>query len=412
VHPPLSPQVSELATAEAVRLVPPPATGIQVLAFVADDASANALRAGLRDILEDVQVQRGTILTAIRHLEKRSTPAALVVDVSGVPSPIDALEHLARVCSPSSKVLVIGDNGDIAFYRDLVRVMGVAEYLPKPIGRDAVARIFAPAIAGAPHVEATTRGGTVVAVSGARGGAGTTTIAVNLALQLSTALHGHVALLDLHLSAGTTALQLGVQPGSGLRVALENPARADALFLDRCSVPVNERLRLIAAYESLNAPCTPTEEGIRRVLEELSQRFNFIIVDLPASPGEAEAQVLRMARQVLVVMTPDLVSVRDADRIRRWAVDSGSAAQTTFVLNRGGIAGGLKPALVRQELAGATIFVVPDVNKAILRAGNLGIPAIKASGAFRRSLLALTQEVAGQGADRPARSWLGRMFRS
>lgn len=399
-------------TAEAIRAAPVQSPGTQLLAFVSDDATSTALRAGLHDVMEDVQVQRGTILTAIRHLEKRATPPALVVDVSGVANPMDALERLARVCAPSSKVLVVGENADIAFYRDLVRVMGIAEYLPKPIGRDAVARIFAPMIAGVPQIEATTRGGMVVAVCGARGGAGASTVAVNLALQLANSMHGHVALLDLHLTTGTTALQLGIQPGSGLRIALESPERADSLFLDRCSVPVNDRLRLIAAQEPMDAPCAPTQEGMRRVLGELSQHFNYIVVDMPAHPGVAERQVLRMARQLLLVMTPDVVSVRDAERMRRWATQSGCGAQATFVLNRGGVPGGLKPALVRRELNGGLMFVLPDVGKAILRANNLGMPALRASGNFRRAMLPLAQEVAGLGVGKKHPSWLARMFRA
>ena len=92
----------------------------------------------------------------------------------------------------------------------------------------------------------------VIAVCGARGGVGTTTIATNLALQLTAGTRGHVALLDLHLRQGTTALMLGVKPLGGLRTALEQPERADALFLDRVSVEINERMRLVAADESLD----------------------------------------------------------------------------------------------------------------------------------------------------------------
>ena len=61
-------------TAPAPRAAPVRSPGTQLLAFVSDDATSTALRAGLHDVMEDVQVQRGTILTAIRHLEKRATP--------------------------------------------------------------------------------------------------------------------------------------------------------------------------------------------------------------------------------------------------------------------------------------------------------------------------------------------------
>ena len=69
------------------------------------------------------------------------------------------------------------------------------------------------------------RSGHVVAVCGAQGGAGATSIAVNLALQLAETTKARVALLDLHLQGGETAVMLGVQPGPGLRIALENPER-------------------------------------------------------------------------------------------------------------------------------------------------------------------------------------------
>ena len=63
------------------------------------------------------------------------------------------------------------------------------------------------------------RGGHVIAVCGARGGVGATTIAVNLALELSSIAKGHVALLDLHLQNGSTTVMMGGRPGQGLRIA-------------------------------------------------------------------------------------------------------------------------------------------------------------------------------------------------
>ena len=82
------------------------------------------------------------------------------------------------------------------------------------------------------------RGGHVVAVCGARGGVGATTIAVNTALELARLAKGHIALLDLHLQGGAAALMLSARPGPGLRIALEDPERADALFLERTAIAV------------------------------------------------------------------------------------------------------------------------------------------------------------------------------
>ena len=97
---------------------------------------------------------------------------ALVVDISGVANPMDELDNLARVCTPDVKVLVIGEDSDVGLYRELVRNMGVAEYVHKPLTRDHVTRLFVPQIAGVTMDASASRGGSVIAVCGARGGVG------------------------------------------------------------------------------------------------------------------------------------------------------------------------------------------------------------------------------------------------
>ncbi len=70
---------------------------VPLLAFVADDDTEAALRGGLLNTVESVEVHRGTILHAIKHLAKESTPRALVVDIARVPNPLDELDNLSRV---------------------------------------------------------------------------------------------------------------------------------------------------------------------------------------------------------------------------------------------------------------------------------------------------------------------------
>jgi pilus assembly protein CpaE len=377
---------------------------LPVLAFVADDESEAALRSGLLNAVEGVDIRTGTVLHAIKYLAKEPTPRVLVVDITSVPDPFDALDNLARVCTPDVRVLVIGENTDISFYRELVRNMGVAEYLHKPLTRENVSRLFGPQILGITIDAGTSRGGKVIALCGARGGVGTTTVAVNLALQLSAATRGHVALLDLHLRQGTTALMLGVKPVGGLRIALEQPERADALFLDRVAVEINERLRLIAAEESLDGTPAPSPDGMRRVLDLLRRRFNYIVIDFPAPATPAEMQILRSARHLLVVMTPDLASIRDADRLQKLAAKL-RISHTTIVLNRLGMHGGLTMSLIEQGLGGTPNVTIPDLGKQLGRAATLGKPALGECAAFRKAIGELALEVSG--ATVPRKSKIG-----
>jgi pilus assembly protein CpaE len=382
-----------------------------LLAFVADDETETALRGGLLNSVEGADIRRGTILHAIRYLASEPTPRALVVDIAEVANPLTELDNLAGVCSPDVSMLVIGDVNEIGLYRQLVRNMGVDEYVHKPLTRDRVARLFVPHIIGTTLESNTSHGGSVIAVCGARGGAGTTTVAVNLALQLADSTRGHVALLDMHLKQGTTALMLGVKPMNGLRIALEQPERADALFLDRVTVEINPRLRLIAADEALDGTPSPTQEGVRGVLELLRKRFNYIVMDLPTPATQAEMQPLRGARHLVVVMTPDIVSIRDADRLRQLAASLG-AGHTTLVLNRVGMPGGLKPPLIEQGLDARPAIQIPELAKQLGRAANLGKPALGECAPFKKAIALLAQELSGAAASRGRRGslfgWMSR----
>ncbi|MBL6457164.1 hypothetical protein JMJ55_17650 [Belnapia sp. T6] len=397
----------------AARPAPPPdGDRPDFLAFVADEASETALRGGLPHTAGRLEFRRGDIRTATRLLEREATPSVLLVDIAGVDEPLQALETLAGVCMPDVRVLVIGDRTEIGFYRRLTRELGIAEYLHKPLTRDMVARLFGPHLAGdaaAAAAEALGRGSQVVAVCGVRGGAGATTLAVNLSVQLAEQGRSHVALLDLHLRGGTAGLMLGLRPGGGLRVALEQPDRADALFLDRVGIPVSDRLRLVAAEEPMEAMPQPTEAAVQGVLSLLRQRFNIVVVDLPMPPGPAERVVLAAARHSVLVLGPDIAGLRDALALRRLVAASG-AARATMVLNRATMPGGLKPKLVEEGLGAPPDVTIPDLPRHLPRAANLGQPASRESAVLRRALAPLLQEIGGVAAERKGGSLFGRLF--
>ncbi|WP_137178725.1 pilus assembly protein CpaE [Roseomonas sp. AR75] len=374
---------------------------IEVLAFLSDEQSEAALRGGLGAMVEDLQVRRGAVAAAIRAMEREPTPKVLIVDVAGMEDPTPQLEALASVCEPDVRVLVVGDRDDLPLYRRLTHDLGVHEYIYKPLTRDHVARLFGPAIAGAVvERETSSRGGRVVSVLNARGGSGATTVAANLALEISSITRSHVALVDLHLRGGTIGLSLGVKPGSGLRIALEHPDRVDALFLERAAIPVGDRVRVIAAEEPMDAAPMASAESVKRLLELLRHRFNTIVVDLRSPPGGVEKAVLAQSRQVLVTFGPDVAGVRDALALKRLVLAQGAGAHPLLVLNRLGIPGGLTLPLVEEGLGGRPDCVLPWQPKQILRALNLGKPANAASPALKRALAPLVREVSGTATER------------
>jgi pilus assembly protein CpaE len=382
----------------------------KTIAFVADDDTAAALRAGLTVLGEALDVRRGTVRHAIRFFRTLEPVNAAIIDIAELAEPRVELEELARVCPPDVRVFLIGDNTDIGFYRLLVHDLGAADYVPKPLTRDTVQRLLLPRLSGTEVDIPDSRGGNVIAVCGARGGVGATTIAVNAALQLVGVTQAQTVLLDLNLQTGTSAMMLAARPGPGLRIALEEPERTDSLFLERAAIKIDPRLRLVAAEEALDPSPTITPEGVDQVLELLRQKFNFVFVDLPVPVPPPLKRVLNLARQVVVVLGPDLPSLRDAKAIRHMVTISTGSDRVMTVLNRADMRGGLDKELIQKGLGQPPDLIIPDLGPRMMEAVNLGVPALQRVPTLRRHLMPLVREIAGVRTA-PNRSFVSRIFK-
>ena len=366
-----------------------------LVAFATDEESMSVLSAGLSALGDTLEVRRGNIRQAIKHFEREAPTTAIMVDISGQPDAQAALDALARVCPPSTQVFVIGDNSDIAFYRMVVTDFGATDYLPKPLTRDTLQRLVMPRLTGSSSEPVPGRGGHVIAVCGARGGVGATTVAVNLALALGNSAKGQVAVLDLNIQAGSVALMLSGRPGQGLRIALEDASRADSLFLERTAITVDPRLKMIAAEEAFDVVPHITETGVTRVLDLLQRKFNFVVVDLPIPLPREMIPAISMFRQVVVVMGPDVASLRDAQGIRRLVTKATGSDRCLTVLNKADIKGGLQLPLIEKGLGAKPDIIIPDLGRKMIDAVNLGVPALRHVPTLARHLAPLVREVAG-----------------
>lgn len=383
---------------------PPEATSAvtrdRIVCFVDDELSAAALRKGLEG--SNLSIKRGTIRNAIRMLETDTDLSALVTDITGIEDPFAELERLASVCPPDVRVALIGESREITFYRELME-LGLTEYLPTPLTRDMVLDQLRPKLIGEVAHSQPDRGGHVISICGAQGGAGATSIAINLALQLAETTKAKVALLDLHLQNGETAVMLGVQPGPGLRIALENPMRADRLFIERAAIDVSERVCLVSADEDLDAQLDITEAGVRHVLSLLRQRFNYIVVDVPVPFPPSLHPVLAVSRHVLVLLEAEVTGLRNAHALRNAVTNIAGKDRVFTLLNRANRAGGLPRTTIVKALGGEPDMVIPDLGKGMTQAVNLGIPALKHVSGLRRHLAPIVREITGVGAERKGR---------
>lgn len=372
----------------------------QLIAFTTDAEVEKALRVGLAEALrERLDIRRGGVRTAIAALRKMPTPRVLIVDVGGEDAPLTTLDELSTVTEPDASVLVIGDTRDVDFYRQVTRGLGAADYLPKPVTKEAVERVFAPIVRGEVLAAEAVAGGRAITVTGASGGTGASTVAVNLAWHFAAAHRRHTCLLDANLHCGSAALMLDVSPNPGLRTALQTPERVDKLFLERAAQPVQAgaaegRLDVLASEQPMAADLDYQPQAAQPLLDALRRRYNLVVADTPFMPTPLVRDLFELVSQRVIVFEPTLASLRGAVRLLEIPPSVHQSRRPILVLNRLGRPGGLNRRQVEAALKGRVDLVIPDLPRQLASALNLGVPIASGRGPFRDAMAELAPLVA------------------
>lgn len=397
-QPPKSPLQSAAPIGRTDQL---PAGRARLMAFVADAESKASLQACLSHLsFADATVRRGGIARAIQHLGVERSPESLIVDISGAELPTSRMHDLADVCEPGVTVIALGNRNDVGLYRDLVQA-GVSEYIVKPVTPQLLAKALSPKrFAGEAGLISRKRG-KMVAVVGARGGVGTTTLAVNLACHLADRQNRRIALVDLDLQNGDCALTLNLKPTLGLREALSNPLRIDSVFLERTMVVHGERLFVLSSEEPLRDEVDFTADSVDTLVGALRTQFHYVIADVPRIPTAPYRRALDMADLRIIVADQTLRSVRDTVRLRAALGVGDAEHRNLLVINRSGEGG--RRAVTLEEMAKVIEVrpkvVIPFQPKLFTTADQ---PRFMATyrGRFTEAVAALAAEVSGRMPER------------
>jgi pilus assembly protein CpaE len=366
-----------------------------LIGFLTDRDTDEALREGLSEATsETLDLRRGGIRAAIAAMQKYATPRVLVVDITGEEQPLSALSELSHVVEPDVCVLVVGEVEHADFYREITRGLGAAEYLSKPVTREKVLRHFGPFAQGNAFAAPAMLGGRAIAVTGVRGGVGATTIAVNLAWHFGVGMRRHTVLLDPDTHLGATAFLLNIQPGPGLRMALESPDRIDSLLAERAAQPAADRLHVLAAEEKIASHTSHAPGAAPALLTALRNRYNFIVVDVPYAPVPLYRDLLDLVDQRILVMDPSLASIRDTVRLLGLPKGPGQDQRAVVVLNRTGVPGGLSRKQVEEALKMKVDVSIPDLPRQVGNAATLGEPVMVTSSGFRHGIIDIVRQVA------------------
>jgi len=387
-----------------------PAPRVSIQAFCASVETAASVQAAAEDrrmAKAHLRVQMGGVAAAVEAYRSSPTPNVIMIEGDTRADEIlDGLDELAEVCDEGTRVIVVGKFNDITLYRELIR-RGVSEYLIAPVRAiDVVGAICG--LFSAPDAKPV---GRVLAVVGAKGGVGASTVAHNVAWAIARDLSLDSVVADLDLAFGTAGLDYNQDPPQGVADAVFSPDRIDTAFVDRLLSKCTDHLSLLAAPATLDRVYDFAPEAFEPVFDALRASVPCVVLDVPHVWTGWTKRVLIGADDILVVAAPDLANLRNAKNM----VDLLKGARPNdrrplYCLNQVGVPKRpeIKPADFAKALEDDPVVVIPFEPPVFGTASNNGQMIAEVASGHRTAEMFrhLAQVMTGRAAAKKQRSGL------
>jgi pilus assembly protein CpaE len=217
-----------------------------------------------------------------------------------------------------------------------------------------------------------------VAVFSPKGGVGTTTIAVNLAIAAVTVRPDRVVLVDLALQFGGVATLLNLEPKQTLAdVVREEAAMREPELLRTYAMRHDSGLHVLAAPAAPEEAETVIPAHVAAILSTLLDGYELVVVDAGSTLDERVLTIFEAAEAVVLVVTPEIAALKAMHALLEYLSEVGSVGlKTTFVLNNVFAREILKPRDVESFLGAKMSAELPYDPFLYLKAVNEGVPLV------------------------------------
>lgn len=308
---------------------------------------------------------------------KTATPDVILVDIpnDNTPMALRAVELLHQEV-PDSAIFAIGSLNQPQVIVNAMRA-GAREFIERPPNTTDLIEAFVRLTAAQRRVRQEGIRGKVFSVINAKGGNGSTTVAVNLALALQSA-HGQTALIDL-APLGHAALHMNLKPAFNVADATRNLHRMDASLLESFMTRHSTGLQLLAGSTTPAAVDPSTAEFVR-LFDMLVSHFRYVVVDTSSRFDAASRLIANLSETVLLVACPDVASLWSAARVQQYLGETGSRERVRLVLNRYRKVPGFSEADAEAAAGAKLLWRVPNQYFAVSSAIDRGIPVMDQRG--------------------------------
>jgi pilus assembly protein CpaE len=402
------PELPEPTPSRDEHIAPAPRVSVQAFCDTVETAAAVQSAGEDRRLGKaHVKIQMGGVTAAIEAYRGSPTPNVIMLETEGRgDSILTGLDTLAEFCDAGTRVVVIGRTNDVVLYRELVR-RGVSDYMISPVGTIDVVRSIC-GLFSAPDAKPV---GRVIAVVGAKGGVGSSTVAHNIAWATARELALDSVVTDLDLAFGTAGLDYNQDPPQGIADAVFSPDRIDTAFIDRLLSKCSDHLSLLAAPATLERAYDFGAEAFDSIFDALRVSMPCVVLDVPHQWNAWTQRTLVSADEILIVATPDLANLRNAknlfDYLRTARVND---HRPFYMLNQVGVPKRpeIKPADFAKALEDQPVAIIPFEPQLFGAAANNGQMIAEVSAKHRSTeiFLQLAQLLTGRSEAKKAKSGL------
>jgi pilus assembly protein CpaE len=331
------------------------------------------------------------------------TPNVIILETEAHSDILAGLDQLATVCDAGTRVVVIGSASDVAPYRELVR-RGVNDYVKGPVVTLDVVRSICSLFSASEAITV----GRIIAVVGAKGGVGASTITHNLAWAIARDVSMDSVVIDLDLAFGTASLDYNKDPVQGIANAVFSTDRPDTALIERLLAKCTDNLSLLAAPATLERVYDFGEQAFDAIFDTLRMTTPCIVLDVPHQWSGWTRRALVGADEILVVAEPDLANLRNTKNLLSML----KAARPNdrpplYCLNQVGMP--KRPEISVREFAKAVeyppIAAIPFDSRMFGSAANNGqmIAEISASHRTTKTILQMAQRLTGRAETKMSR---------
>lgn len=368
-------------------------------------------RENVRKLLQfesDIEVigQAGTGEEAI-EMARQFTPDIILMDINmpGVDG-IGASQQITELV-PTVQIIIMSVQSDPNYLRRAM-MAGARDFLTKPFGGDeltaAIRRVHdkRPAVQQPPVMTQTKLAGgqvsegtslpegKVIAVYSPKGGAGCTTIAINLAVSLAKRGHRTI-LVDASLQFGDVSVMLNLRAITSL-ADLGNSEDLDADLISSIIQIHNTDLNVLLAPPRPEMADMVSEKSLVNLVTNLRQSYDFVIIDTPSYLNEKTLAVMDNADKIILVTQQSLTSLKNVSRFFDLTDSLEYESQKIWlVVNRASNKSSISVKDVGDTLKRSLFTVIPKDSLAVEIAADQGVPLVIGANQKRPVSLALTK---------------------